>query len=164
VNFRLEIRYAVLISLLLLLWLALEFLFGVQDKYIKYQPLSSMFALSIPVVCNWLAVKEKTKLQHGLITFKQAFVTGFTIAAFASVLVVGCHFVFHTVINPDFFQNMIRYSEQRAAILNQSISAAKAGAELYFNLGSYLLQCFLGTLFFGTIISAVIAWRMQTSK
>jgi hypothetical protein len=163
-NLRLEIRYAVLISLLLLLWLSLEFMAGLHDMYIQYHPIVAIFALVVPVVCSRMAIKEKREQLDGTISFKQAFITGLLIAVFASILAIPSQMFFHTVINPNFFQNMIAYSEQRAAGLRMNIAEAKAGAEVYFNLSSYMLQCFLGTLFFGTIISVILAWRMRTVK
>ena len=162
-SFRLEIRFAIAMNLLMLLWMSLEFALGVQDKYISYEPLVTMVALIfIPVVCSWLAIKEKKKLQAGSITFREVFMTGFLIGLFAAIVAVPSQLLFHTVINPDFFQNMIAYSQARAASLKMNVEQARAGAELYFNLSSYLIQGFFGTLFFGTILSVVMAWRMQT--
>jgi hypothetical protein len=59
---------------------------------------------------------------------------------------------------------MINYSVKRAAILGFDVLKAREQSEMYFNLASYLTQCFLGTLLFGTIVSLIIAWRMRTIK
>jgi hypothetical protein len=124
----------------------------------------TMLALVIPVVCSGMAIKQRRKTQDGFISFKEAFITGILIAAFAAVFTVPCQLIFHTVINPDFFDNMIAYSQERAAALKLNVMEAKLAAELYFNLSAYLIQGFLGTLFFGTIVSAIMAWRMKTEK
>ena len=163
-NLGIEIRFAVLISLLMLLWLMLEYLVGLHDQYIQYHPAVTLFALIIPVGCSYLAVKEKTIQLGGAITFKQAFITGFFIAVFAAVLTVPTQFMFHNLVNPDFFQIMIDYACARAASLHMNVPKAKEEATMYFNLPSYIVQCFFSTLFFGVIISLVMAWRMRTVK
>lgn len=163
-NLHIEIRFAVLISLLMLLWLILEYVVGLHDRFIQYHPAITLFALVIPVACSYLAIKEKTIQLSGAITFKQAFETGFFIAVFAAVLTVPTQFMFHKLVNPDFFRTMIDYSCARAASLHMDVPKAKEEATMYFNLPSYIVQCFFSTLFFGVIISLVMAWRMRTVK
>lgn len=163
-NSRIEIRYAVLISLLMLLWLALEFLVGLHDTFIAYHPYITMLALIIPVVCARLAVKEKTEELNGRINFKQAFTTGAIVAALAAVFSLPVQVVFHLLINPDFFDNMIASAVKRAELNHLDVAAASADATAYFNLQSYLLMSFAGTLIFGLLIAAFMAWRMRTIK
>ncbi len=162
-SFRIEIRYAVLITLLMLLWLAVEFMVGLHEEpLIQYHPYVTMFALIIPIVCARLAIRDKLEMLNGRISFKQAFVTGFLIAFFAAVLSIPLQVVFHKIINPDFFDSMIDYATKRAETLNEDIAKARQEAEVYFNLTSYIIQSGLGTLVFGSIIAAVVAWRMKT--
>ncbi len=161
-NFRIEIRYAVLISLLMLLWLSLEYMIGLHDKYVAYHPYITMLALVIPIVCSRFAIRDKTEELSGKITFKQAFLTGFLIAFFAAVLSVPSQILFHKLINPDFFDTMITYAMKRAEGLNLDVNKAREEAQLYFNLTSYIIQSGLGTLVFGSIIALVLAWRMKT--
>ncbi len=162
-NFRIEIRYAVLITLLMLLWLAVEFMVGLHEEpLMQYHPIVTLFALIIPIVCARLAIRDKLEMLNGKISFKQAFVTGFLIAFFAAVLSIPAQVIFHKVINPDFFDNMIGYAVKRAESLHVDMNKARQEAELYFNLTSYIIQSGLGTLVFGTIIAAIMAWRMKT--
>ena len=163
-NFRIEIRYAVLATLLMLLWLSLEFMIGLHDRYIQFHPYITMFSLIIPFVCTRLAIRDKRDFLNGKITFTQAFVTGFFIAFFAAVLSIPSQVIFHRLINPDFFDNMIDYAAKRAENLNMDVVQARQDAEMYFNLTSYIIQSVLGTLVFGTIIALIMAWRMQTKN
>ena len=57
---------------------------------------------------------------------------------------------------------MIDYAVKRADTLYVDAAKARQEAEMYFNLTSYIIQSGLGTLVFGTIIAAVVAWRMKT--
>ncbi|HLP49822.1 MAG TPA: DUF4199 domain-containing protein [Chitinophagales bacterium] len=163
-NIRIEIRYAVLISLLMLLWLALEYMVGLHDIYIGWHPVITWFALLIPIVCTRLAIREKTELLNGKITFKQAFASGFLIAFFAAVLAIPVQVIFHKVINPDFFDTMLAYTVNRAESLKMNTLKAREEAKLYFNLTSYIIQSGLSTLIIGTVIALVTASLMKTEK
>jgi len=161
-NLRIETRYAVLISLLMLLWLAVEFMIGLHDSYIQYHPYVTLLAIFIPIICSRMAIMEKTEMLNGKISFKQAFTTGFLIAFFAAVLAIPSQVIFHKLINPDFFDSMIAYAGKRAEGLNMDRAKAVEEAKMYFNLTSYIIQSGLGTLVIGTLISLFMAWRMKT--
>ncbi len=163
-NFRLEFRYATLMSLLMLLWLSIEFLVGLHDTYIQYHPYITMFSLIIPVVCSRMVLRDKLEDLNGKMDFKQAFKTGIIVVGFAAFLSVPVQLAFHFLINPDFFDNMRAYSINRAASLGLDAVKAKADAISYFNLTSYILLSFFGTLIFGSAIAAMAAWKMRTVK
>lgn len=163
-NFRLEIRYAVLISLLMLLWLAIEFMLGLHDNYIQYHPYVTMFALVIPIAGSYLAIKSKREEQNGHITFKQALRTGIVIALFSALFTVPVQLAFHFIINPDFFDNMIAYAVKHAELLKMDAGKATADAQNYFSLSSYITMSFLGTLVFGSLIALILALVMRDRK
>lgn len=153
----LELRYALLISFSMLLWLALEALLGLHDKYIAYHPYISMLAVFIPIVFSSMAVKEKRENMGGNITFKQAFITGLIITVLTALLAVPSQFIFHYWINPDFFDNMISYTVQHG-------KSSPAQAAMYFNLTSYIAQSVFGTLLFGSVVALIVALLMRTKK
>jgi hypothetical protein len=159
-----ELRFAILTSLLMLLWLALEFMVGLHDKYIPLHPIITMFAFIIPVVTTRVAIKEKREMLGGQITFKKALATGLIITALTALFAVPVQLIFHNVINPDFFDNMIEFAVLRAKENHQNTDTALMNAKMYFNLKSYLIQSVAGTLIVGTIISVVAAFLMRTKK
>ena len=161
-NLRIEIRYAVLISLLMLLWLSLEFMIGLHDTFIDYHPYVTMLALIIPVVCSRLALTAKKEELNNKLTFKQAFATGFLTSLFAAILSIPVQLTFHFLINPDFFDNMIANSVKHAELMKMHVAQAKLQAQQYFSLNSYIVMSFFGTLIFGTIIAFVMARIMRT--
>ena len=164
-NFRIEVRFGVLYSLLMLLWLSLEFMIGLQDKYIPLHPYINILSfIIIPAVCIRLGLNDKLEAQDGKLTFRQAFTTAFLIIFFASILSIPCQIVFHKLINPDFFDDMTQYAIKHADNLKLDVSQARRDAEMYFNLTSYIIQSGLLTLVFGTIISLFAAWRRNTDK
>ncbi len=153
----LPLRYALFISLCMLLWLAFEALVGLHDKYIAYHPYLSMLSVFIPVVFGYLAVKDKRSQLDGTITFKQALLTGVAVVVITAVLAVPVQLVFHYWINPYFFEDMIEYA------VNNGKSTPEQAA-MYFNITSYIIQSVLGTLVFGNIIALVVALLMRTKK
>jgi hypothetical protein len=155
---KIEFRFAVLASLLTLLWLTTEFVSGIQDKFIVIQPYVSLLGvvILIPLICFRLALKEKIE-EFGRLTFRQAFLTGFIITIFTCILMVPTQLAFHRLINPDFFETMIQYTAKNSKI---SVEAAA----LFFNLKSYLIQAVLYNLVAGTIIALILAWRMRTVR
>lgn len=153
----LPLRYAMLISLCMLIWLALEAVVGLHDKYIAYHPYLSMLSLFIPVVFGYLAVKQKREELGGSITLKQALLTGVYVVLITTVLAIPVQFIFHNWINPYFFQDMIDY-----AVANGKSSPQQAA--MYFNLTSYIIQSVLGTLVFGNLIALVVALLMRNKK
>ncbi|MBL0308775.1 MAG: DUF4199 domain-containing protein [Bacteroidetes bacterium] len=152
------VRYSVLLSLLMLLWLSLEYMVGLHDRFIAYQPYVTLLAVGISIFCIHRALIEVQKEALHRLTFRQAFVIGFIITLISAVLAIPVQIIFHQLINPDFFQNMKEYSVKHAIELNEDVERAKLQAESYFNLTSYLLQSVLGTLVSGTVISLVLAW------
>jgi hypothetical protein len=164
-NLRIEIRYAVLISLLTLLWLSVEFMVGLQDVYAPYYPIAYWLSLVvIPAVAMRMAINEKEEQLNGHITFKQAFGSGFLIAFFAAVLAIPVQVIFHKLINPDFFDTMISYAVIHAENLKQNAIEAREEAGLYFNLTTSIIQSGLGMLLAGTIIAAISARLVRTDN
>lgn len=157
-NLKIQIRYAVLITLLMLLWLSLEYMIGLQDEYVAYHPYVTMLALIIPVYGIRKALKDIQDEEPRPLPFRQAFMIGFIITIMAAVLSIPTQLIFHQLINPDFFQNMKDYAVKHAAELNEDVEKAKRTADLYFNLSSYILQAVIGTLISGTLISLALAW------
>ncbi len=148
----------------MLLWLATEFLIGLHDQLIQYHPYISILVVFIPVVCSRLAISAKAEELNGKITFKQALVTGVIVAVTAAIFMIGTQFIFHTLINPDFFDNMVKYAVKRADLNGTSLDQATIDAQRYFNLTSYLLQSSIFTLLFGLVLALFWAWRLRTVK
>ena len=156
-SIRIELRYAVLTSLLVLLWLIMEFEVGLQDKYVSVHPYISLLAFLIPVVTYRMALREKIEEKYGKLSFRQAFLSCFLITVFGSILAVPVQIGFHKLVNPDFFETMIMYATEHGhSTLEQ--------AAHYFNLQNYIIESVIGTFVVGTIISLILAFRMRTVK
>lgn len=162
-SFRIEIKYALLFNLLSLLWLATEYMLGLQDTYIQFHWYCTLLAIIIPITCFRLAIAEKIQIQNGQITFKQAFTTGFLVAFFSAVLTIPTQVIFHYLINPYFFESMIAYTISKAQSLHLNVNEARQEAELYFNLTAHIIQTGFVTLVLGTCIALFWSWKMKTN-
>ena len=156
-SIKIEFRYAILTSLCTLLWLILEYTVGLQDNYISLHPYVSVLAMIlIPVITYRLSLIEKLD-KKGKLSFKDAFTSGLILTLFATVLAIPIQLIFHKLINPDFFANMIQYA------ITHGKERLEQAAQ-YFNLKTYLIESTLGTFVVGVIISLILAFRMRTVK
>ena len=156
VNVKIEFRYAVLTSLVVLLWLITEYAVGLQDTYIFFHPyVSIVVAIVIPLITYRLAFIEKLEQKFGKLTFGQVFLSGFLITIFTCILAVPVQLGFHKLINPDFFETMILYTSRHS---KQTLEQAA----MFFNLRSYIAESVLTTFLIGNMVSLILAFRMRT--
>lgn len=164
-NLRIELKYAVLITLLMLLWLSAEFMVGLHEgDLIAYHPYVTILAVFIPIVCTVLAIREKRELYNGSISFQQALVSGLVITGICTLTAPIVQWVFSNLINPDFFTNMIDYAVARAKLYNADSAQSRELAEQYFNAKSYTIQSVIGTAFIGTLTSVAVAIVNRSKK
>ncbi len=156
-NIRIELKYAMLITLLMLLWLALEFMIGIQDRFIAWYPFATVLSLIIPIGATRQAMIAKCEVLYGHMPFKRAFTTGLIIAVLVAALSIPSQLVFHYIINPDFFEDMIQY-----AVAYGHNTPAQAAQ--YYNLRTSLIESVLGSLVLGTLIAAIMAYFMRTKN
>lgn len=149
-RYRIELKYGVMISLLSLLWLSLEFMVGFHDIHIAHHPYVSLLSLIIPVLVMRHALQER-KIESGQLTFRQAFTSAMIITFITTMLAAPVQLVFHKIVNPDFFMNMIEY-----AVTQRKLSPNEAAR--YFNFGNYAMQSVTGSLVVGTVVSMLLAY------
>jgi len=154
---KLEIKYALIYSLITLAWLLLEFLFGLHTTYIEYHPIVTMFALIPTILVYRKFFLDKKKSLGNSITLLDAIKSGLLLTVFIAILSPIMLFIFHYVINPSFFDSMIKYSvENKKATFEQATD--------YFNFNSYLQMTVAGGLFIGTLISVISALIVRDKK
>ncbi len=151
-----EIKFGLIISFLGFLWICVEYAVGLQKEYIELHPMITWLALLIPVLGIVYGLKEKkVKVLGGIISYGQAVKTGFFIATVAALTSIPFQFIFHTLVNPDYFSFMISYAEERAISDGRNVEEAVESAKAFFNLGSYIAQSFIGNILGGTFITLI---------
>jgi len=159
-KFKIEIKWALIFVAMALLWMLLERLTGLHSERIDMHPIYTNF-IAIPSIAIYvLALMDKRKNYYqGIFSYKQGLVTGLIITGFVTVLSPMSQYITSTIISPDYFANVIKYSVSGGKITQEA-------AENYFNLKSYIVQGLIGAPIMGLITSSIVAifTRRKASK
>lgn len=157
-NYRTELKWAGIFSLMYLAWMMMEHLCGLHGRHIQYQQLVSTFILLPSLLIYVLAIREKKlRVFQGTITFRQAFKSGMLLTLFIVILSPVNQLITTGLIAPDFFENM-----QEFAVSQKQMSVQEAEARL--NTGAFIVQSIIGGLVTGAVFSALIALVIRTKK
>jgi len=152
---KLELRWAVIFTLAMWVWMLIERLFGLHSTRIEEHAIyTNVFAI-VAITIYVLALRDKRdRVYGGLISWGQAFKCGLLISVFVALLTPLSQWVIHTLISPHFFTNMADYAVQNG--LMEATAAAQ-----YFSLQSYMLQAVLGAFVMGLLTSLVVAFFVR---
>lgn len=150
---RTEIKWGIILPVAMLLLMCIQYFTGLQSvEYIKTGGIIDFIfgVIVIPVVIYYLGIREKRdKDKHGIISWGEGVITGFTIALIAVPFsILGLYF-FLEIINPQYFQVLIDLSLDKGYPLEI--------VEKQYNLENYLMMTAGSTLFGGVVISMLIA-------
>ena len=157
-KFTIEIKWAIIFSFVTLLWMILEHSLGWHNENIaKHAVYTNIFAV-VAIAAYVMAIKDKKdNFFVGNMSFKQGFMSGVILSIFIALLSPIVNFITFKFIAPDFFENFINYT-----VTNKIQTQIQASA--YFNLKSYLLQGFFGSLSMGVVTSAIVALFLKSKK
>jgi hypothetical protein len=158
-NLKIEIKWAIIFSVIGLLWMLLEKLVGLHSTHIdKHMYLTNLFAIPAIIVMV-LALKDKKKdFYVGQITYKQGLISGIILSVFIALLSPLTQWITSTIITPEYFPNVIAYSVETGYY--KSIEEAEA----YFNLRSYIVQSTIGALIMGILTTAIAMIFIRSKK
>ncbi|MDQ3192124.1 MAG: DUF4199 domain-containing protein [Bacteroidota bacterium] len=156
-----EIKFGLTTGVLTAIWLYTEYVIGLHEKYIEYHPTVTLFAIFIPIVAIYLAIKEKrNKSQEASITYWQGVLTGFGVSLVAAFISILAQWFYLEVINPDwteFMVEMTRIKAEEKLSDPSEIERQVKAAEQYFSKANYLKQSFYAPLILGVVISLIEA-------
>ncbi|MGC1632435.1 MAG: DUF4199 domain-containing protein [Gelidibacter sp.] len=158
-NRKIEIKWAVIFSVVGLLWMVLEKLSGLHGKYIDYHLyLTNLFA--IPAIWMMvLALKEKKKKYYkGQMSYKQGLISGIVLSAVIALLSPLTQWITSYVITPEYFPNVIK----RSVELGYYTSAEEAQAN--FNYKNYAVQGAIFAFIIGVLTTAIAMIVIRTKK
>lgn len=158
-NLKIEIKWAIIFSVIGLLWMLLEKLVGLHSTHIdKHMYLTNLFAIPAIIVMV-LALKEKKKdFYAGQMNYKQGLISGIILSVFIALLSPLTQWITSTIITPEYFPNVIAYSVETG--YHKSIEEAEA----YFNLKNYIVQSTIGALVMGIITTAIAMVFIRSKK
>lgn len=157
-KFPLEIKWAFIFILMTLVWMILEKLIGMHDKYIDKHPVFTNF-IAIPAVAVYvLALMDKKKnFYSGVMTWKQGFMCGLIMTLIITVVSPLTQIITSEIISPGYFPNAIKYSVNTGLLSQEE-------ADKYFNLGNYIVQGLIGAPVMGLVTSAVVAFFVRSKN
>jgi len=154
-----EIKWALIFALAVLVWMLLEKLFGLHDKHIDlHYYLTNLFA--IPAIWIYvLALKDKKRnFYNGQISYKAGVVSGTIMTLIITLLYPILQWIISEVITPDYFTNVINYS------LETGYHATREEAEAYFNLKSYIVGGLIWALIIGIATTLIVMLFLRSKK
>ncbi len=160
-NLKIEFKWAIIFSLVGLLWMVLEKISGLHGKYIDYHLyLTNLFAIPAIIVMV-MALKDKKKnFYDGQMNYKQGLISGIILSVIIALISPLTQWITSYVITPEYFPNVIKRSVEIGYF------KTTAEAEANFNYPNYAKQGAISALIMGvvTIAIAMIFIRTKTNK
>lgn len=150
---KITVTYGFLYALASLIWISLEFALGFQTRYPELHPVYTLFFLVPAIFILSKGMKSHRQILHdnqSSYGYFMAFMGGFNITIIATLLSPGVNYIFHTFVNPDFFETMIQQAVS-------TMSMTEDMAREYFTLKSYIQQSIVGGLTSGAILTSILA-------
>lgn len=152
-----EIKWGIIFTIFMLLWMLMEKLLGFHGEHIEKHKIITNFVAIPAIVIYVLALLDKRKRDlNGKMTYIQGLISGIIISIVVAVLTPLMQYITNTLISPDYFSNMIAY-----AVNNDVMTETEA--KEYFNLSSYIIQSTIGAPIMGVITSAIVALFVRKS-
>lgn len=150
-----EIKWSIIFTLAMLLWMYAERLFGLHDENIGKHAFYSGFFAIVAVAIYLLALYDKRKnYYHGVMNWKEGFIAGLFITLFVVILSPFAQYLISRYISPEYFPNIIRYSVETGEMTRDQ-------AEEHFSLRNYILISAVFAVISGVITSAIAAILMR---
>ena len=158
-NIKIELKWAIVFSVVTLVWMVLEKISGLHGKYIDYHLyLTNLFA--IPAI--WMmvmALKDKKKNDYNEnISYKQGLVSGIILSVFIAILSPFTQWITSYIITPEYFPNVIKRSVELGYF------KTTLEAEANFNYPNYAKQGAIGALVMGILTTTIAMIFIRTKN
>ncbi|MCH8524821.1 MAG: DUF4199 domain-containing protein [Balneolales bacterium] len=147
---KIELKFGLLYAAATLIWISIEYLLGFHSTYIVLHPYASFLFLFVAIAVIYQGMKSRKEFHNGEITYGQLFLSGVYITIVAVLVSPLTNYVFHSFINQDFFEAMIRMSIDQMRMTEDM-------AREHFNLKRYTQLNIVFGLISGVVISLFTA-------
>lgn len=153
-----EIKWSIIFTVAMLLWMYGERLAGLHDEWIEKHAFYSGFFAIVAIAIYLLALYDKRKNYYaGFMDWKEGFISGLFITLFVVILSPFAQYLTSRFISPEFFPNIIRYSVETGEMTRHQ-------AEEHFSLRNYIVLSAVFAVISGVITSAIAALFMRKRK
>jgi len=158
-NIKIEIKWAILFTLMGLLWMVLEKLSGLHSTYIDYHLyLTNLFLIPAAWVIVLALKDKKNSFYNRQMSYKQGLISGIVLSIIIALLSPLSQWVISYVISPEYFPNVIKRSVELGYYTTTEVAAAN------FNYLNYAKQGAIGMFFIGIITSAIAMIFIRTKN
>jgi hypothetical protein len=156
---KIELKWAIIFSVVGLLWMVLEKLCGLHGKYIDYHLyLTNLFAIPAIIVMVMALNNIKKRFYGGKMSYRQGLVSGIILTAFIALFSPLTQWITSYGITPEYFPNVIKRS------VELGYYATTAEAEANFNYQNYAVQGVIGALAMGFVTTAIAMIFIRTKN
>lgn len=158
-KFKIEIKWALILIIMSLLWVVLERLVGLHDTHIdKQMYLTNLFIIPYALVFILALLDKKKKYYDGQMTYKQGLISGLIISIIVMIFVPLTQVITSNVITPDYFANVIEYS------LETGYHTSLEEAEAYYSLKNDIINETVGLLVVNIVMTAIFMIFVRSKK
>lgn len=155
-----EMKYGLIIAAISAIWLILQDLVGLHDKYIQYQSMVSWLGFIITIGGLFFAIKTKRDKEFGgSIAYGQCIKTGLLTSLVSGFLSSIFTLIFFKFINPGFLTALLELQHQELldkGLPSESVDAAMSMMEMMFSPAIMTIMGFVSALIGGLIISLIL--------
>ncbi len=156
-KYKIEIKWAIIFTVFMLLWMVMEKMAGLHDKNIEMHATVTMLVAIPAILIYVLALLDKRKnFYNNVMSYKQAFISGLIISLIIMLFTPLTQYITSTVITPDYFDNMIKYAVAEGKLTQEA-------AEAEFNLRNYMIASTVFAPIMGIITTAIVAIFVRKS-
>ena len=158
-NLKIEFKWAIIFSIMGLVWMLLEKLSGLHSKYIDYHLyLTNLFAIPAIIVMVLALKNKRDKYYNGQMTYKQGLICGTILSLFIALISPLTQWITSFVISPEYFPNVIKRS------VELGYYKTTAEAKSHFNFKNYAIQGAIGAFIMGVVTTAIAMIFIKKSK
>lgn len=155
---KIEIKWAFIHAAMFLLWMTLEKVAGLHDRYLAQQQTFTTLILIPSILIYVLTLLDKKKnFYAGIMTYKQGFISGLLLTLFMVIISPVNQLITAYVISPDYFTNEIEYTVKKGVFTQQQ-------AEQQFNIKNYTIISIVAGSVTGAVFSAVISFFTRSKN
>lgn len=150
-KYKIEIKWAVIFTLVMLIWMILEKVTGLHSTRIDYHLyFTNLFA--IPAIWVYvLALKDKkNSFYSGNMTYTQGLISGVIITGIIVLLTPLAQWIISYIITPEYFPNVIKRSVELGYYETEAL------AQAHFNYKNYVINGAIGAMIMGVLTTAVV--------
>ncbi len=154
---RIEIKWAFIFMVVYLAWMVFERYMGWHGEKIDKHSTYTLLFIPIAFVIYFLALHNKRSSLGGIMSWKEGFKSGIIIGIFIALLSPLTQFIFHEIISPSYFDNIIQHAIETGNSTEQE-------ARNYFNFQNYVRMSVIQAPIAGAVTSAIVSLILRNTK